>query len=210
VRDPGSSTASPRARGRRGTTDEQAVEARIADVGRRIDEIAWRAHGVRDDTRVRVEQRVNDLRARETEMRSSARAASESGVLRDASVELDREIDEIDIEIVIADTQLDLDSADDPAAFEAAAGRQIDAYRAYVELLQSPMRRGNVSVLGQPAFVEAVRDRTAAAAAALHRYRELSHGVAGSLRAGVLSALDDLERAAARERSKSGNSERGE
>ena len=47
---------------------------------------------------------------------------------------------------------------------------------------------------------ESIRVATATAAGRLQRYRDLTNEVADSLREGVLAALDDLDRTAARAR----------
>ena len=192
---------------RRGTTtsDEQAMEARLADASTRIDEIESRAHEARDDTRIRVERRIDVLRAQEGWVRSMMRPVAESDVepLDRTSAQLNGELDKMDIELAIAEAQLDLDAASDGAAFEAAVGRQIEAFRAYVALLE---RGGAGAVAESPpvrpaAAAESVRAATATALERLRRYRELSSEVSDSLRAGVLAALDDLDRAAAKARS---------
>lgn len=168
------------------------MEARLAEVGRRIDEICSRAKEVRDDTRLRVENRVNALRAREAQARSKAAVAEAEAW--DESTELDRELDEIDIEVSIAEAQLDLDSVDDRASFEAVVERLIHAFRAYVELLEAGAMEGPRGARRQTeAVVESIRDGTTTAAVRLQRFRELSSEVSNSLRAGVLTALDDLD-----------------
>ena len=193
----------PRRRGT--TTDQQAMEARLADASTRIDEIASRAQEARDDTRVRVQQRVNALRTRQTEVRAKARAAVEAEIEAwdDTFADLDRELGEMDIEIAIAESQLALDSADDRATFEAAVGQQIEAYRAYAELLgeRAASETEGTRVRGDAA-AESIRVATATAVGRLQRYHDLTNEVAGSLRAGVLAALDDLDRTAARARGK--------
>jgi hypothetical protein len=116
----------------------------------------------------------------------------------------------MDIDVLIAEAQLELDSADDRASFEAAVRRQIDAYRAYAELLEGRARHGSEGVLGQwDGDGDSIRHRTAATAQRLERYRELSNEVSHSLKASVLAALDDLDRAAARARSTRGGSTNG-
>jgi hypothetical protein len=196
-----SELAGPRRGG--STTDQNATEARLADASSRIDEIASRARGAREDTRIRVEQRVDALRTRQAWARSRPHTAVKAEARPDdTSAYLDRELAEMDIEIAIAEAQLALDLAEDHAAFEPAVTREINAYRAYADLLdertvsdpQSTPMRGS-------AAAEAIRVATAAAVERLRRYRDLTNEVSDSLRAGILTALDDLERSAARARS---------
>jgi uncharacterized membrane protein len=119
-------------------TEQRALQARLAESGRRIDEIASRAEAARDDTRVRVERRVDALRERETEARNKARAAEAKAKARaEDFAELAGDLDAINIDIAVAVAQLDLDSAENRAAFEAAVEQEIVAYQAYVEHLHA-------------------------------------------------------------------------
>lgn len=101
----------------------------------------------------------------------------------------------MDVEIMIAEAQLDIDSAKDRATFESAVRRHIEAYRAYADLLDgraTPEKRGSLGRPDSPA--ESIRATTALALERLQRYRDLTNEVSDSLRAGVLAALDDLNR----------------
>jgi chromosome segregation ATPase len=193
-----SQRAGPRRR-RWTTTEQQTTEARLADASTRIDEIASRAQQARDDTRVRVEQRVNALRTRQTEVRSRASAAVDAEAeAEETSADLERDLIEMDVEITIAEAQLDIDSAKDRATFESAVRRHIEAYRAFADLLDgrgTPQKRASPGRPDAPA--ESIRATTALALERLQRYRDLTNEVSDSLRAGVLAALDDLDRNAA-------------
>jgi hypothetical protein len=179
-------------------TEQRAMQARLAEAGRRIDQVASRAESARDDTRVRVELRVDALREAEAEARKKARAAEDKAEARaEDLVELAGDLDAIDIDIAIAVAQLDLDSAESRAAFEAAVEQEIAAYQAYVEHLQAKagrLRQGGRRRAG--AVVSTFRDRTAAAAERLQRFRNTPGEASDALRAGVLAALDDLDHAA--------------
>jgi hypothetical protein len=178
-------------------TEHLSMEARLAAAGRRIDQVASRARDVRDDTRVRVEARVQALRARQAAASSKARVAVEAEAWDEHAVALDRELGEIDAEIAIAVAQLELDAAEDRAAFEAAVQRQIDAYRRYAQRLQGGAGAAGQGQPGRSGVAAAsIRERGAAAAERLRRLRAASGEASNSLRAGVLAALDDLDRAA--------------
>jgi hypothetical protein len=177
-------------------TDPHEMDVRLDEAERRIDEFASLAKEARVDTRIRVERRVKALGALTAKVHSNLSVSTwaEPGV-RDEHL-LDHLFEEIETQIEITWTLFELDAVDDRAAFEAAVERQIDAYRAYVRGLEVEAGDGGG---GEPeAIVEAVRARTAAAAAQLQRFRDLSNEVSDSLRAGVLAALDDLDRAAMR------------
>jgi hypothetical protein len=82
---------------------------------------------------------------------------------------------------------------DDGGAFETVAERQIAAFRAYAQVLEHGTAQRDHS--GADAMVAQIRAAAAVATQHLQRLRELSN-VSGSLRAGVLAALDELDRAA--------------
>jgi hypothetical protein len=175
------------------------MEARLAEAGRRIDQVAERAQGAHDDARMRVGRRVDALRAKEAMVRAKAREAAEAEAQAwdEDLVDLDRELDELDVELAIAEAQLEVDLAADQAAFEAAVQRQLDAYHAYVEGLQARAAQAGQTARGKlEAAVTSVRERRAAAAARLRSYRDASAQGAETLKAGVYQALDDLDRAA--------------
>lgn len=190
------------AREERITTDQQTTETRLADASTRIDEIASRAQGAREDTRIRVEQRVNALRTRQAVARSKARTAAEAEAgSDDTSADLDLELAEMDIESAIAEAQLAIDSAEERASFEEAVRREIEAYRAYADFLDQRIVSDTQSTpMRDSVAVESIRVATATADERLQRYRDLTNEVSDSLRAGVLTALDDLDRSAARAR----------
>jgi chromosome segregation ATPase len=178
---------------------EQSMEARLAEAGRRIDQVAERAHGAHDEVGSRVGRRVDALRAKEATARAKAREAAEAEAKAwdEVFVELDRELDELDIELAIAEAQLDADLAADQAAFEAAVQRQLDAYHAYVEGLQArAAQAGQTASDKLEATANSVRERRAAVVARLNNYRDASAQGAEALKAGVYQALDDLDRAA--------------
>jgi hypothetical protein len=178
---------------------KQSMEARLAEAGRRIDQVAERAHGAQDEARVRVGRRVDALRAKEATARAKAREAAETDAKAwdEAVVELDRELDELDIELAIAEAQLEVDLAADQTAFEAAAQHQLDAYHAYVEGLQARAAQAGQAARGKlEAAADSVQARRTAAVEWLQRYRDASAREAEALEAGVYQALDDLDRAA--------------
>jgi hypothetical protein len=177
---------------------DQDVLARLAEAGRRIDEIAARVGNAREDTRARVAPRVDSLRGLEAVARTTTRRAAEPGFRDDHSlVDLDDELEEIDTQIEIAIAQLDLDDAAGREAFQAAAERQIAGYRMQTEQLQAHAFRANRTGGGaDPALIDSIRRRTAAATERLDRLRAASGETWDAVSAGVLAALDDLDHAA--------------
>ena len=189
-----------------GTTAKQgSAEARLSAAGRRIDELADRAKGAGAGAKATVGRRVHDLRAREAAARTKLRemAGSEVQAWDESFAELDWELDQIDTEITIAAAQLDLDAAEDRAAFEAAVGREIEAYTAYMEKLQVRAAQAKQSMRAKlEAVVKRVRERNATVAERLRTYREATAQASETLKAGIYQALDDLDRAVADARAK--------
>lgn len=153
-----------------------------------------------------MEQRVTDLRDRYASLRSASqptiagRAPAVGG-----DVDLQRELQLMDAEIEIANAQLDLDSAADRDAFDAAVARQIEAYRGL-----AAVQSVSVHAVRARGLVESLRTGVNTANARLQRYRNLSAQISDSLRAGVLVALDDLNHAEMELRDASRTREEGE
>jgi hypothetical protein len=140
-----------------------------------------------------VERRVTTLRGLAADLRSRARLAATADEADVAA--LASELDEIGFELSIAEAQLDLDAAHEGEAFVDAVRRQIDASRAYAEVLDDQAPPGTEGSRARSTDGGAIRDYAATALERLQRYRALSTEVSDSLRAGVLAALDDLDRA---------------
>lgn len=176
-------------------TGKRELARRLEQVGGRIDELARRAMAVHPDTRSRVERRVDALREREAVVRRDLRMGTEDEA-NSSGGRLDRLIDEMDIDLAIADSQLEADVATEGAAFQAAVRRQIDAYNAYVERILAeapPPRPAPASELD--AVATSVRACKVAAAERLSHYGKASAAASRTLRLEVLAALDDLDRA---------------
>jgi hypothetical protein len=171
---------------RRTTADDGQTSARLAEADARIQAIASRVLQARVDTRVRVERRVKALLDRQRSLRTTSQLAVEGhAFLTGSPIDVQREIQSMDVEIALAEAQLDMDSARDRETFDAAVVRQIEAYRGLAALQQASGKAGTL--------VESLRSGIKTASARLQRYRALSTQVSDSLRAGVLVALDDLD-----------------
>jgi hypothetical protein len=187
--------------GREGTDEiptTETVSGRLADARRRIEMLSSRMQDAREDTRGRVDQRVSILQRLEASVRSTLEAATEAGLggSFDDLLGLDRAVDQIDAEIGIAVSQLDLDGADDRAAFEGAVASGIARYQAFaaaVRIRAGPAAEGSRGRL--EASVESIDRRRVAATARLERLREAPDEAWDALKGGILSALDDLDHA---------------
>jgi hypothetical protein len=174
----------------RTTPKKPAVDARLSDADRRLDEIASRLNDVRQDTRVRVQPRFRFVQ----DERDAVRVALARGgrTRPDQSADpLDAAIDDIDIQIEIVSAQFELDDADSRTTFERSVARLLRAYRAHAELLEAATWATRPGETDQHAV--AIRVGLERTEEQLRRYQDLSREVTGSLRAGVLAALDDLD-----------------
>jgi hypothetical protein len=183
---------------RRGTTTYQpkSVEDRLAD--------AARGHGGRNDTRVRV----NALRAREADARSRLRAGVEAADPWDGAVgRLNRNSSSTGSSMRSTSTS----RSPKRNSLESAAGARLPLPYGH-----GSTRRSHRAGRGRPPIVDSlvppgarhrlgrrrsVAGRPLRTTGGHQRYRDLSNGVSGSLRAAVLAALDDLDRSAAQGRS---------
>lgn len=178
------------------TTRACSLSTRVEQVGDRIDELTRRAALLPPDTRSGVIRRVDGLRAKEAVARRGLRQGVSGQGPQDSRL-LDRWLDEMDIELAVADAQLEADCAADGAAFEAAVRRQIDAHNAHVERILTRVADGHTSRTVLEEQAQAVRESKVAATEQLTRYCEASAKASLALRAEVLVALDRLDRAVA-------------
>ena len=178
------------------TTDPGSKDPRLASVHRRLDAIALDLQEHREDTRTRV---LRWLTALDTWMtRLSAERHGVDMLTEEHRVAFDLEMDRIDAGLTIAETQCQLDTAVDRAAFEAAVQRLIAGYDDYAAALEERAAWLRAADRGsRDAQVASIRTRTAATVERFRRYGELSSTISDSLRAGVLAALDDVDRVVA-------------
>jgi Zn-dependent oligopeptidase len=126
------------------TQDRQhSAEERLGTMGRRIDSVRDRVRGGKDKVDRSIERRLDAARAKDAEIRSELRRmAEEEDAAWEAYVdELDRELDELDAEVVVMESQLAADAAEDWDAFERAIQDELAAYDRVLESARERIAR---------------------------------------------------------------------
>ena len=165
------------------TTDDM-----LADVRRHIDELEARARGGAAETRARLQDRFDRLRAEEASAWAAVRAKAEA---------VDEKFRELEIDIAIAENRLASEMAEDATSFADAVEAELHDWDAAIERLQT-----RVATKAQEA-----REQAEAEIAALRQARNRAAGRLTALRAAlddawqgqksrVVEALDELERKA--------------
>ena len=151
---------------------QRSSEERLAALGRRIDGVRGKARDDKEQVNRSVERRLDAVRAKDAEIRTQLRQkADEDDAAWNAYFdELDRELDQVDDEIVVMESQLAAEEAEDWAAFEraieaelAAEDRLLEASRERVAQAKADARRRSTEAL------EHAREKVQAAGAALRR-----------------------------------------
>jgi uncharacterized membrane protein HdeD (DUF308 family) len=181
-----------------GKAAQRSMEARLGRIGREIDQIAGRAAACREDVQAKVQGRVEQLRDRQARAREHLRqqAQADRAAWDAYAAELAWDLDELDVEMAIADAALDAELAADAAAFDAAVQAELDAWNDWIGLRQAKAARragagGQAETLMRP-----VRERSAAAAGQLHQFRASRPDTGGQARHGVEQAMAELRHAA--------------
>jgi hypothetical protein len=135
---------------------QRSSEERLAALGRRIDAVRGKAREHKEKVNRGVERRLDAVRAKDAEIRTDLRRmAEEDDAAWDAYfTELDRELDQLDAEIVVMESQLAAEEAEDWAAFEraieeelAAEDRLLEASRERVAQAKADARRRSTEAL---------------------------------------------------------------
>jgi hypothetical protein len=178
---------------------ERSMDTRLGQAGRKIDDIVAKARHAHDNGKDQVGRRVDALRAREARTRTRLRELREADQASwDAHVaELNQELDELEVEMAIAEARLDADLATDDAAFAAAVDTELDAWSIHIDTMQASVAAAKHHArVKREAAILRVRERRAAAKHKLQAFRKGSLTAAPARRAEVSQAMDDLDRAA--------------
>jgi hypothetical protein len=156
-----------------------SAEERLGALGRRIDGVRDRVRGGKDKVDRSIERRLDAVRAKDAEIRSELRRmAEEDDAAWDAYFdELDREFDELDAEVVVMESQLAADAAEDWDAFEHAIQEELEAYDRMLEASRQRVARTKADVhLRATEAADRAREKVRAAGEALRRGRaEAAH-----------------------------------
>jgi hypothetical protein len=186
----------------------RSAEERLGALGRRIDGVRDRARGGKAKVDRSVERRLDAVRAKGAEIRAELRRmAEEDEAAWNADFEeLDRELDELDAEVAVMESQLAADAAEDWDAFERAVREELASYDRMLEASRERTAHEKADVkLRTTEAIDRAREKVRAAGEALRRGRaEAAHRWASKreeirtdmqeVDEAVMDALRDLER----------------
>lgn len=177
---------------------QRSMEARLDRIGRETDRIAQRAAASRDDVREKVQRRLDRLRERQSRAQELLRRQEQADQAAwDAyAAALAWDLDELDVELSIADAAIDAGLATDASGFDAAVQRELDAWNDRIGLLQAKATRGADSREQAETLIRPVQQRWAAAASQLHQFRASRPDTTNEARDGVEQAMAELSDAA--------------
>ena len=163
------------------TTDDM-----LADVRRHIDELEARAGAGAAETRARLQDRFDRLRAEEASARAAVRAKAKA---------VDETFRQLEIDIAIAKNRLASEMADDATSFAGAVEAELHDWDAAIERLQTraATKAQNARVESEAVIAE-LRQARNRAAERLTALRASSRDAWQEQKDRVRDALDDLER----------------
>ena len=165
------------------TTDDM-----LADVRRHIDELEARAGGGAAETRARLQDRFDRLRAEEASAWAAVRAKAEA---------VDEKFRELEIDIAIAENRLASEMAEDATSFAEAVEAELHDWDAAIERLQTraatKAQKRREQAEAEIAALRQARNRAAERLTALRA--SLDDAWQGQ-KSRVVEALDELERKA--------------
>jgi hypothetical protein len=185
----------------------RSAEERLGALGRRIDGVRDRARDDKAKVDRSIDRRLDAVRAKDAEIRTELRRmAEEDEAAWNADFEeLNRELDELDAEVAVMESQLAADAAEDWDAFERAIREELESYDRMLEASRERMARRKADVkLHTTEAIDRAREKVRAAGEALRRGRaEAAHRWASKreeirtdmreVDAAVMDALRDLE-----------------
>lgn len=176
---------------------QRSMEARLGRAGREIDRIATRAAACRADVRAKAQRQLDHLRLRYSRarehLRQQGQADQTAGNVHVA--ELAWDLNELDVELAIAEAALDAELAADAETFDVAVQTELGAWNDWIGLLQAKATR-DADTRDQAEMLASLQQRSAAAAGRLHQFRASSPEAKGQARDDVEQAMAELRRAA--------------
>ena len=152
----------------------RSAEDRLAALERRIDDVRGSARGDREKANRSIERRLDAVRAKDAEIRTDLRqmAEEDDAVWRAYFDELDRELDELDAEVVVMESQLAASEAEDWNAFERAIEQELEAYDRQLEAARERVARAKDDARRRSTeAVEHAREKAQTAGETLRRVR---------------------------------------
>jgi hypothetical protein len=148
----------------------RSAEDKLAALGRRIDDVRGSARGDKEKANRSIERRLDAVRATDAEIRTDLRHMT--SVWRAYFDELDRELDELDAEVVVMESQLAASEAEDWTAFERAIEQELVAYDRQLEAAHERVARTKDDARRRSTeAVEHAREKAQTAGETLRRVR---------------------------------------
>jgi hypothetical protein len=176
----------------------RSAEERLAGLGRRIDDVRDSARDDREKVDRSIERRLDAVRAKDGKIRTGLRevAEEEEAAWKASFDELDRELDELDAEVVVMESQLAAADAEDQAAFEHAIQEELQAYDRLLEASRQRVARAKTDARRRSAeVVDRAHDKAREAGAALQRIRVEAARPWVSMRDEIRTEMDALDAA---------------
>jgi hypothetical protein len=176
----------------------RSAEDRLAALGRRIDGVRASARGDREKVDRAIERRLDGVRAKDAEIRTHLRQMVEED---DAAwnayfAELDRELDELDAEVVLMESQRAAAEAEDWAAFERAIEEELEAYDDLLDASRERVERAKADLRHRSTeAVARARDKARMAGDTLQRRRADAARGWASIRDEIRAEMDEVDAA---------------
>ncbi|GLY65222.1 hypothetical protein Atai01_18410 [Amycolatopsis taiwanensis] len=173
---------------------QRSMEDRLGRVGREIDQIAQRVAASRAETRAKAQLRLDRLRERQSQAQEHLRqqAQADQAAWDAYTAALAWDLDELDVELSIADAAMDSELATDARSFDAAVQLELDAWNDWIGLLQAKAVRGTDTRDQAETLTRPVQQRWTAAAGQLHQFRAVRSDTTSQARADVEQAMAEL------------------
>lgn len=152
----------------------RSSEDRLAALGRRIEDVRGKARDDKEKVNRSVERRLDAVRAKDAEIRTELRqmAGEDDAAWNAYFDELDRELDQLDAEIVVMESQLAAEEAEDWAAFERAIEEELEADDRLLEASRERVARAKDDARRRSTeALEHAREKAQTAGATLRRVR---------------------------------------
>lgn len=177
---------------------QRSMEARLGQLGRDIDQVAQRAAASRAEVRARMQRELDQLRQRQAKAAEHLRRQKQAdqAAWQAYTAELAWDLDELDVDLAIAEAALAAELAPDAATFDAAVQAELDAWNDWIGLLQAKAARETDNHERAEALTRPVQQRATAAANQLHHLRAGRPGTTGHARDSVELAMIELRAAA--------------
>ena len=176
----------------------RSIEAQLRQAGRRIDGIVATARHADHHVTGRISRRVDRLRAREAQARTRLRELRRANQIAwdEHAVELERRLDELAIEMAIAEARLKAELTTDSTEFAAAVQAELIAWNTCIDAMQATASTSRAHARPRrEAVIRRVRQRRGDVRQQLQEYLNTSGNPSVILRIQIGEALDGLDQA---------------